>query len=60
MSRHEMVAYCNTPGCKSAFDGEFYIVMEYMSKEELLQHIKEQVCPRCGLADWKLSDRCER
>jgi len=37
-------------------DGEFWIVLEWMDKEKLIDHIKETECPICGGNNWYLTD----
>ena len=39
--------------------GEFWFVMEWMSKETLLAHIKNTHCPVCNGDNWDLSDASE-
>ena len=39
--------------------GEFSIVMEWFSKEELIKHIKETHCPTCNSNNWFLTDASE-
>lgn len=34
----------------------FWIEMEFMTKDELIQHIKSTQCPECGSDNWRLRD----
>lgn len=45
------------PKCQHGFDSyTFGITLEWMNKERLLEHIKNQVCPCCGSHNWSLTD----
>ena len=41
---------------KEKYDNEFWIVLEWMDKEELIRHIQGTVCPNCGGSNWSLTD----
>lgn len=34
----------------------FWITMEHMKKQELIQHIKSKDCPDCNSENWILTD----
>lgn len=36
---------------------QFWIKMEWMDKQELIEHIEDTVCPDCGSDNWELTDR---
>jgi len=51
---------CEERKCKECYQGfdsyMFGIIFEWMSKEELIKHIKNQACPCCGSHNWFLTD----
>ena len=39
--------------------GEFWIKLEWMTKEQLLKHLQDTHCPICAGDDWTLTDCSE-
>lgn len=54
MSQHEMMFRCNK--C----NGEFWVPIEWYSKDGLIRMAKNQKCPHCGSDSWSMTDACER
>lgn len=40
-------------------ESSFWIDMEHMGKDELLNHIEDTSCPECGSDNWQLTDESE-
>jgi len=52
---------CKRNKCKkcSMWDYQFPIVLEWMLKDKLIDHIKKTKCPCCGSDNWILTDYSE-
>lgn len=45
----------NTAICRKC-EKEFSVTLEWLSKEEAIEIIKNTVCPKCGSNDWYFAD----
>lgn len=46
----------DTDGLELRHEASFWVEMEFMTKQELLQHIKSTECPECNSDNWRLTD----
>ena len=46
----------DTDGWELFEESSFWVDMEHMQRDELLAHLRETECPRCGSKNWTITD----